>query len=59
MNRKGTSKMTQESDGSNRKKRRFLHEKGVTWFDRGTERRIFFILTLVMLAWGIVTMVAF
>ena len=40
-------------------KRRFVHEKGVTRFDKQTERHIFFILTMIMLVWGIVTKVAF
>ena len=40
-------------------KKPFLHEKGVTWFDKGTERRIFFILTMMMLLWGLVTKIAF
>jgi len=48
-----------EKDGWMTRKSPFLHEKGVTWFDKKTERRIFFILTMIMLAWGIVTKVAF
>jgi hypothetical protein len=48
-----------EIDGRMTQNRTFLHEKGVTWFDKKTERRIFFILTMIMLVWGIVTKVAF
>jgi len=35
------------------KEKSFHHRKGVTYFSRKTERTLFFILTLVMLAWGI------
>ena len=34
------------------------HEKGVTYFSKRTERTIFFILTIVMLCWGLVEGVA-
>jgi len=34
-------------------KRKVLHRKGVTYFDKDTERKIFFILTLIMLILGI------
>lgn len=33
--------------------KRFVHEKGRTYFDRDTERLIFFILTGVMLVLGV------
>ncbi len=33
----------------------FHHQKGVTWFSRATERKVFFALTLAMLLWGIFT----
>ena len=33
----------------------FHHHKGVTWFSRATERKVFFALTLAMLLWGIFT----
>jgi len=55
---KGAFKMERENTGIDDKKR-FLHENGVTWFDKKTERRIFFILTMLMLAWGIVTKIGF
>ena len=29
------------------------HEKGVTYFDRKTERKIFFVLTVIMLLVGL------
>ncbi|MGD2125481.1 MAG: hypothetical protein PVG99_05335 [Desulfobacteraceae bacterium] len=34
-------------------RRRFYQSKGVTHFDKQTERGFFFILTLIMLGWGI------
>jgi len=34
-------------------KKGLLHAKGVTYFDRKTERKIFFVLTLIMLLLGI------
>ncbi len=40
-------------------KRAFIHEKGVTRFGKETERRIFFILTLMMLVWGMVMKLGF
>jgi hypothetical protein len=38
------------------KDRSFHQEKGITYFSRKTERTLFFVLTLVMLAWGILEM---
>jgi hypothetical protein len=35
-------------------KQAFVHENGATYFSKQTERKIFFVLTLVMLGWGIV-----
>lgn len=34
-------------------KKGLVHAKGVTFFDRKTERKIFFVLTLVMLLLGV------
>ena len=34
-------------------KKKLLHSKGVTYFDKKTERAFFFILTMIMLIWGI------
>ncbi len=34
-------------------KKRFFNSKGITYFDKQTERTVFFILTLVMLGWGV------
>jgi hypothetical protein len=31
-----------------------FHSRGITYFDRRTERSFFFVLTLIMLAWGII-----
>lgn len=36
-------------------KKGFFHSKGITYFDKKTERTIFFILTIIMLLWGILT----
>jgi len=36
-------------------KKSLFHSKGVTWFDKKTERAFFFILTVIMLLWGIMT----
>jgi len=35
-------------------KKALFHAKGVTYFDKKTERTLFFILTLVFLFWGLV-----
>lgn len=35
-------------------KRSFVHKNGVTYFTKQTERRVLFVLTMVMLVWGIV-----
>jgi len=32
----------------------FVHEKGVTYFSKQTERRVLFVMTMVMLVWGVV-----
>ena len=42
--------MTQEK----KRKKFFVHEKGVTYFTKQTERRVLFIMTMVMLIWGVV-----
>ena len=44
---------------TNPKKKTFFHSKGVTYFDKKTERNIFFILTIAMLVWGIFTKLGF
>jgi len=31
--------------------KRFRHAKGVTYFNRETERTLFFVVTLIMLGW--------
>ncbi|MCJ2165079.1 MULTISPECIES: hypothetical protein [unclassified Pseudodesulfovibrio] len=33
---------------------RFVHENGVTYFSKQTERRVLFVMTLAMLIWGVV-----
>jgi len=40
--------------GSGAKKALF-HSKGITYFSKKTERTIFFILTILMLLWGVLT----
>nr|WP_287410658.1 hypothetical protein [Pseudodesulfovibrio sp.] len=42
--------MTQEK----KRKKFFVHEKGVTYFTKQTERRVLFVMTMVMLIWGVV-----
>jgi hypothetical protein len=39
----------------NDKKKTFFYSKGVTYFTKKTERILFFILTLIMLIWGVFT----
>lgn len=34
-------------------KKVLFHSKGVTYFDKKTERSFFFVLTLIMLVWGV------
>ncbi|MCJ7593192.1 MAG: hypothetical protein MUO52_00285 [Desulfobacterales bacterium] len=36
------------------KRRTLFHSKGVTYFEKKTERTLFFILTLVFLLWGVI-----
>jgi hypothetical protein len=38
------------------KEKTFHQEKGITYFSKRTERTLFFVLTLLMLAWGILEM---
>lgn len=45
----------QELNDDKEKKKAFFYSKGVTYFDKKTERTLFFILTLIMLIWGIFT----
>ena len=35
--------------------KRWFHLNGITYFSKKTERTIFFILTILMLLWGILT----
>ncbi|WP_203529537.1 hypothetical protein [Pseudodesulfovibrio sp. JC047] len=42
--------MTQEKT----REKRFVHEKGVTYFSKQTERRVLFVFTMVMLLWGVI-----
>ncbi|WP_319466333.1 hypothetical protein [uncultured Pseudodesulfovibrio sp.] len=37
-----------------KKERSFTHRNGVTYFTKQAERRVLFIMTLAMLAWGVV-----
>lgn len=43
-----------EMDGKGKKKA-FFYSKGVTFFTKKTERTLFFILTIIMLIWGVFT----
>ncbi len=36
-------------------KKALFHSKGITYFSKKTERTIFFILTMIMLLWGVLT----
>ena len=36
-------------------KKILLHENGKIYFSKKTERKVFFVLTLIMLLWGIIT----
>ena len=38
---------------NNGTEKRLFHSEGVTYFNKQTERKIFFILTLIMLGWGV------
>ncbi|MBU0736228.1 MAG: hypothetical protein KKG10_18990 [Proteobacteria bacterium] len=42
-----------------REKKAFFYSKGVTYFSKKTERTLFFILTIIMLIWGIFTKFGF
>jgi len=41
------------------KRKALFHSKGITYFDRKTERTFFFILTIIMLVWGIFAKLGF
>ena len=45
----------QELNEDSGKKKAFFYSKGVTFFTKKTERNLFFILTIIMLIWGIFT----
>ena len=48
------AKMDKNSEKSlSAKKKAFFHSKGITYFDKKTERAFFFVLTLIMLCLGI------
>jgi hypothetical protein len=40
-------------------KKVLFHSKGVTFFDKRTERAFFFVLTIIMLVWGIFAKLGF
>jgi hypothetical protein len=42
-----------ERKNDTRQKKSLSHAKGITCFDKKTERAFFFILTVIMLIWGI------
>ena len=39
---------------NNETQKAFVHKDGVTYFTKQTERRVLFLLTLVMLTWGVI-----
>ena len=49
----------EELNEDNDKKKAFFYSKGVTFFTKKTERSLFFILTLIMLIWGIMVKFGF
>lgn len=42
-----------DQDGKEEKMKTFYHAKGITYFNKKTERVFFFVLTLLMLLWGL------
>ena len=44
-----------DEDKAMNQKKAFFHSKGVTYFDKKTERAFFFILTIIMLILGVLT----
>ena len=46
--------MQEDHEERHGKRRALFHSKGVTYFDKRTERTLFFILTLVFLLWGVI-----
>ena len=50
--------MENHDEEKDKKRRTLFHSKGVTYFDKKTERALFFILTLVFLIWGLVEKIA-
>ena len=45
----------EELNDDRAEKKTLFYSKGVTYFDKKTERALFFILTIIMLIWGIFT----
>jgi hypothetical protein len=41
-------------ENTKKEKQAFMHEAGVTYFSKKTERRICFLLTMAMLTWGVI-----
>jgi len=58
LSRGSTIKEIDEGDVMDKRKALF-HSKGITYFDRKTERTFFFILTIIMLVWGIFAKLGF
>jgi hypothetical protein len=48
-----------DEDKAVNQKKALFHSKGVTYFDKKTERSFFFILTIIMLLLGILTKFGF
>ena len=45
----------QELNEGRKQNKGLFHSNGITYFSKKTERTIFFILTILMLLWGILT----
>jgi len=45
----------QERGNDRKQNKRLFHSNGITYFSKKTERSFFFVLTLIVLLWGILT----
>lgn len=44
----------ENDNNSEDREQAFVHKRGITYFSKRTERRIYFLLTMAMLVWGMV-----
>ena len=49
----------QKTSRETEKKKKVYHAKGVTYFNKDTERAVFFVLTIIMLVWGVMAKIGF